>query len=151
MIAGQGTVDANLTLGYDGACPPPTTAIISPGILMPPPNNRTIGTLTIVAAFQMFGGTMAIDVNEVGAIDQVVVQGKYAALAGSLIIQIDTRYMPTQHVVLPFLTAPSIQGDFVQRTFNDFQLPIPPANPYAGVHWGLLRTPTTYNLRSIET
>lgn len=154
VIAGQGTVDANLTLGYDGACPPPTTAIISPGVLVPPPNNRTIGTLTIVGGFQMFGGTMSIDVNQVGAIDQVVVQGTYAALAGSLFIQIDTNYMPTQHVVLPFLTAPSILGDFGSRTFNDYRLPIPPTNPnpYGGnVHWGLLRTATSYSLRSIET
>jgi hypothetical protein len=151
IIAGQGTVDANLTLGYDGACPPPTTAIISPGILVPPPNNRTIGTLTIVGGFQMFSGTMAIDVNQVGAIDQVVVQGQYAALAGSLFIQIDTRYMPTQHVVLPFLTAPSIQGDFDQRTLTDFRLPIPPANPRGNVHWGFSRTATAYNLLSIET
>ncbi len=154
VIAGQGTVDANLTLGYDGACPPPTTAIISPGVLVPPPNNRTIGTLTIVGGFQMFGGTMSIDVNKVGAIDQVVVQGTYAALAGSLFIQIDTNYMPTQHVVLPFLTAPSIVGDFGSRTFNDYRLPIPPTNPNPygrNVHWGLLRSATSYSLRSIET
>lgn len=122
MIVGQGTVEANLVLGYDGPCPPPGGGTISPGIDIVPsspgaaPIVYGIGTITVTGAFQIFSGGMNIDYDAAGNYDKVIVQGQYAALSGSLQVRGDDTYRPTQPVTMAFLTAATITGDFYSTT-----------------------------------
>ena len=155
MIVGTGTVNANLTLGYDGACPPPWGGIISPGIdtgvQSSDPNSvtRGIGTLTIAGEFQIFSGTMVIDVDASGQFDKVVVQGKYAAVTGTLSMRNDVRYKPPQLVSLPFFTFQSLIGDFTNKTWNNYPWPNPANDgPFS---WFFSVGGTSYNFISRKT
>lgn len=154
-IIGTGTVNANLTLGYDGACPPPWGGTISPGIdtgvQSSDPNSvtRGIGTLTIVGEFQIFAGTMVIDVNASGQFDKVVVQGKYAAVTGTLSMRNNVLYKPPQLVSLPFLTFQSLIGDFTTKTWNNYPWPNPANDgPFS---WFFSVGGTSYNFISRKT
>ena len=123
MIAGNGTVDANLTLCYDSYCVQGGSTI-SPGIDIVPaspgaaPIVRGVGTITVKGNFQMFGGDLTIDIAADGSYDQVLVQGK-ATLSGSLLVRNDDKYKPMQAASLNFLTAGSIAGDFFWISCND--------------------------------
>lgn len=123
-IEGQGTVEANLVLGYDTATYNGAQAggVISPGYIPPPgtpggPGTETIGTITVTGAFQMFAGGMSIDVTAGGSYDKVVVQGS-AWITGALGVGNYDHYQPAVGTSLAFLTAASITGDFTSVTYT---------------------------------
>ncbi len=136
-ILGQGTVDGNLTLGYDPALGPPprTFPTISPGI-----GGGNLGTITINQSFQIFSpdAYTVIDVNSTG-IDKIAVlgQGGYAALNGDLVVNIDPAYTPPHPTDLSFLTAPAIRGDFLWISYTNDANEMTWPDPRTGkqVHW----------------
>jgi len=147
-IAGQGTIDANLTLGFDPLIYPvgqrQTDAKISPS---GGPDAPEIGTLTIVHAFQIFDGTMAIDVNAAGLFDKVIVQGQYAALAGTLTLSISQNYKPAQLVHLDFLRYQSVVGDFTTKASMLPTYTVQPGNQV--FRWTFIKTSTSYAIYNL--
>ncbi len=137
-LVGTGTVDGNCTLGYDPnlgvPVPPSTTASISPG-RSDSTNPDRIGTLTITAQFQMFGGTMWIDINKYGVFDTVVVQGAYAALSdGRLEVSNGPEFTPDTGVYFYFVTGNSVAGFKAENVniLNNYWIleDLTPENPY---------------------
>ncbi len=157
-IRGQGRVDGHLVLGYDPATvpqppAPPSGALISPGYDSGPPATpgmpappSLVGTLTITGKFQMFSGSMAIDVLANGNYDKVIVQGEYAALNGGLIIHNSLDYKPFQELNLAFLTATSFIGDFTDKYFTATSWYDNATVSTYG--WKYVKTATTYNFSS---
>ena len=154
-IRGQGRVDGHLVLGNDPAVGPqlPTSALISPGYDSGPPATpgmpapqSLVGTLTITGKFQMFNGSMAIDVLENGDYDNVIVQGEYAALSGGLVIHNSLAYKPFQTLNLAFLTATSFVGDFTDKYFTTTSWYDPAT--FSTYGWKFVKTATTYNFSS---
>ncbi len=147
-IIGNGTINGNLTLGYDPNIygQQQSNAMIAPGFVTSSPDDPftfvyTPGTLAITQSFQMFasGTSMYIDITASGAFDKVTVGG-YAALSGTLVINPSRDYHPPP-ITITFLTASTFADgsgqatDFSQKTVTYWGSWLDPQR--RSVHWTL--------------
>ena len=85
LIGGSGTVDGNLTLGYDPGYGP---VLATSPVLRAGPADDTMGNLTVKQSFQAFSAwsNVLVKVGDGGATSKLVVLGHHAALLGNLTI-----------------------------------------------------------------
>lgn len=146
-IIGNGTINGNLTLGYDGEGAA-SEATIDPGwttTVVGFPVVYTPGTITITQSFHMFDTTnvMRIDGTASGAFDQVVVTAT-AIINGVAWVNPSSDYHPPLGTKVEFLKAGQVQDDFVTKTLT-YQGPWFDAEskPLA---WYFRKTDTTYEI-----
>jgi hypothetical protein len=150
VFAGHGTVDGNLTLGYDGEQSGEsfTTPIIAPGVEDGNELTRDIGTITITQSFEIFShlATTKIQVDGAGNHDKIVVAG-YAVALGKCNIDNSQDYKPGLGTSLSFLTASTLKGEFAKPITIGYTGPwAHPANPGKQHFWKVRKTATSYDL-----
>lgn len=149
-IIGNGTVDGNLTLGVDSVLLE-TEATINPGwttTVIGQPVSYTPGTITVAQSFEMFDTTniMRIDVTAThGAFDKVVVQGSWANLKGNLQLN-NSSYKPEMGVMVDFLNAKYIGGDFTNKEYYVGNW-MHPNNPNHYLFWTLIKEGDRYSIQ----
>jgi hypothetical protein len=116
-IEGNGTVDANLALGYD---PSKNATQTSPAIL-PGINgtNNGIGVITVTKSFQIFSSTAIthIRVGQNAQCSKIVVRDGLAALNGNLVFELVGNGPPAAavHMLVEVLSKANPTGQFVGR------------------------------------
>ena len=148
-LIGNGTLDGNLTLGYEGDATA-GDATINPGwttTVMGFPVSYTPGTITVTQSFEMFDttNTMRIDVIASGGFDKVVVQGLSANLKGTLDLN-NSAYKPEMGVMVDFLNATTIGGVFTTKTYFIGNWSHP-TNPGYELYWTLVKEGDRYSIQ----